>query len=191
LESTQADAITGALVHWQVVVVATSILTAVYTGLEARLTRPIDGQEYLGLGKTAPRLAVFFLISGLALVGLPLTLGFPAEDLLLHGTLETHPQLGIVLPIVTALNAFSVMRLFTSLFLGQPGRAALAMTDALPRERWVLTLAILFLVLGGLYPGIFVHLPERAAKNLILSGERAGHPTPATGMDHGAAKEKE
>ena len=191
LESTHPDAITGALVHWQVVVVATSILTAVYTGLEARLTRPIDGQEYLGLGKTAPRLAVFFLISGLALVGLPLTLGFPAEDLLLHGTLETHPQLGIVLPIVTALNAFSVMRLFTSLFLGQPGRAALAMTDALPRERWVLTLAILFLVLGGLYPGIFVHLPERAAKNLILSGERAGHPTPAAGADHGATKEKE
>lgn len=178
LESTNPDAIAGALVHWQVVVVATSILTAVYTSLEARLTVPIDGQEHLGLGKNAPRLAVFFLISGLALVGLPLTLGFPAEDLLLHGTLETHPLLGIILPIVTALNAFNVMRLFTSLFLGQPGRAALAITDALPRERWVLTLAILFLVLGGLYPAIFVHLPERAATNLIHAVEKVDQRVP-------------
>ncbi|MFM8395051.1 MAG: hypothetical protein ACKOB4_14115 [Acidobacteriota bacterium] len=114
----------------------------------------------------------------MALVGLPLTLGFPAEDLLLHGTLETHPLLGIILPIVTALNAFNVMRLFTSLFLGQPGRAALAITDALPRERWVLTLAILFLVLGGLYPAIFVHLPERAATNLIHAVEKVDQRVP-------------
>lgn len=178
LESTNPDAIAGALVHWQVVVVATSILTAVYTSLEARLTKPIDGEQNLGLGKNAPRLAVFFLISGLALVGLPLTLGFPAEDLLLHGTLETHPLLGIILPIVTALNAFNVMRIFTTLFLGQPGQAALAITDALPRERWVLTLAVLFLVLGGLYPAIFVHLPERAATNLIQAVEKVGHPAP-------------
>ncbi|NDD62914.1 MAG: hypothetical protein EBZ36_02875, partial [Acidobacteria bacterium] len=194
LESTNPDAIAGALVHWQVVVVATSILTAVYTSLEARLTRPIDGREYLGLGKGAPRLAVFFLIGGLALVGLPLTLGFPAEDLLLHGTLETHPHLGIILPIVTALNAFNLMRLFTSLFLGQAGgpagRAALTITDALPRERWVLTLAILFLIVGGLYPGIFVHLPERAAKNLIRSVEKAGQSSPLSGISHPSLSEE-
>ncbi|MEY4166763.1 MAG: hypothetical protein RIR52_587 [Acidobacteriota bacterium] len=174
LESTNADAIAGALVHWQVVVVATSILTAVHTSLEARLTRPIDGQDFLGLGKGAPRLAVFFALGGLALVGLPLTLGYAAEDLLLHGTLETHPHLGIILPIVTALNAFHVMRLFTTTFLGQPVRAALTITDALPRERWVLTAAILFLIIGGLYPAVFVHLPARAAENFIHSVTRIG-----------------
>jgi NADH-quinone oxidoreductase subunit M len=178
LESTNPDAIAGALVHWQVVMVATSILTAVYASLEARLGRPLDDEEYLGLAKGAPRLAVFFLIGGLALVGLPLTLGFAAEDLLLHGTLETHPHLGIILPIVTALNAFHVIRLFTSLFLGQPGRAAATISDALPRERWVLTAAILFLIIGGLFPGIFVHLPARAAEDLIKTVGRiapSGH----------------
>jgi hypothetical protein len=72
------------------------------------------------------------------LVILPLTLAHAAEDLLLHGTLETHPHLGIfILPIVTALNAFHVMRLFTTTFLGQPVRAAQTITDALPRERLV------------------------------------------------------
>lgn len=167
LESTNPDAIAGALVHWQVAVVATSILTAVYTGLEARLGMVLDSREHLGLASKAPRLAVFFVIGGLALVGLPLTLGFAAEDLLLHGTLETHPQLGIILPIVTALNAFQVIRLFTALFLGRPGQAAETIADALPRERWVLTAAILFLIIGGLFPEIFVHLPARAAEELI------------------------
>ena len=167
LESTNPDAIAGALVHWQVAVVATSILTAVYTGLEARLGMVLDSREHLGLASKAPRLAVFFVIGGLALVGLPLTLGFAAEDLLLHGTLETHPQLGIILPIVTALNAFQVIRLFTALFLGRPGQAAETIADALPRERWVLTAAILFLIIGGLFPEIFVHLPARAAGELI------------------------
>jgi len=174
LESTNPDAIAGALVHWQVVVVATSVLTAVYTSLEARLTLQIDGRQHLGLAKGAPRLAVFFLIAGLALVGLPLTLGFAAEDLLLHGTLESHPLLGIILPVVTALNAFHLMRLFTSLFLGRPDQGVLTVNDARPRERWVLTAAILFLLVGGLYPAIFVHLPERAAENLIYSLERKG-----------------
>jgi NADH:ubiquinone oxidoreductase subunit 4 (subunit M) len=66
------------------------------------------------------------------------------------------------------------MRLFTTTFLGQPVRAALTITDALPRERWVLTAAILFLIIGGLYPAVFVHLPARAAENLIHSVTRIG-----------------
>jgi hypothetical protein len=113
-------------------------------------------------------------LGGLALVGLPLTLGYAAEDLLLHGTLETHPHLvnypadrdgAQCLHVDEALHA--------RLFLGQPGGsagpAALTITDALPRERWVLTAAILFLIIGGLYPAVFVHLPARAAENLIHS----------------------
>jgi NADH:ubiquinone oxidoreductase subunit 2 (subunit N) len=55
LESTNADALSPQpSFTWQVVVVATSILTAVYTGLEARLSRPIDGQEFLALGQGSP-----------------------------------------------------------------------------------------------------------------------------------------
>ena len=166
LESGNPDAIAGALVHWQVVVVATALLTAVYTGIEARLGAAPDGRGFLGLALGAPRLAVFFLAGGLALVGLPLTLGFCAEDLLLHGTLETHPHLGIVMPIVTALNAFHVVRLFAALFLGKPVAAAPRIADALPRERWVLTAAMLFLLVGGLRPAAFVHFPAAAAERL-------------------------
>ncbi len=169
LESANADGITGALIHWQVVAVATTMLALVYTAIEARLATPWDGMRSLGLASSAPRLAVFFAVGGLALVGLPLTLGFAAEDLLLHGTLESHPHLGFILALVTALNAFHVLRLFLRLFLGQPGREARAITDALPRERWALTIALLFLVMGGLHPMALIRLPAEAATRLAAS----------------------
>lgn len=178
LESSNQDAVAGALVHWQVVVVATSVLTAVYAGIEARLGTPLEGRSLLGLARSAPRLAVFFAIAGLALVGLPLTLGFVAEDLLLHGTLETHPQLGFILPVVTALNAFHIIRLFATIFLGRPSNSAPTIPDALPRERWVLTAAIVLLILGGLFPALLVRLPVDAAEHIlktVLSSATLSH----------------
>jgi NADH-quinone oxidoreductase subunit M len=166
LESTNADGIAGALVHWQVVAVATTVLAAVYTALEARVGTALDRPRFLGLALGAPRLAVCFLVGALALVGMPLTLGFCAEDLLLHGTLATHPRLGFVMPAVTALNAFSVLRLFARLFLGPAGPEARGLADALPRERRALAAALVFLVAGGLAPGPLLRLPAAAAERL-------------------------
>lgn len=167
LESNTPVGIAGALVLWQVVAVSTTMIAAVYTGLEARLGATLDTYKFLGLAVGAPRLAVFFAAGGLALVGLPLTLGFPAEDLLLQGTLAANPYLGVVLPIVTALNAFSVVRLFAQLFLGRPIAAAGDLADALPRERWILTAALLFLLLGGLFPAPLIRLPALAAERIV------------------------
>jgi NADH-quinone oxidoreductase subunit M len=167
LESYNAVGITGALVLWQVVSVSTTMLAAVYTGLEARLGTLLETNKFLGLAVGAPRLAFFFAAGCLALVGLPLTLGFPAEDLLMQGTLATNPYLGVVLPVVTALNAFSVVRLFARLFLGNPVAAAHHVEDALVRERWVLTVAFLFLLIGGLFPSQLVRLPAVAAERLV------------------------
>lgn len=172
LESYSAIGVAGALVLWQVVAVSTVMLAAVYSGLEARLGATIEKDGFMGLAAGAPRLAVFFAAGGLALVGLPLTLGFPAEDLLLQGTLAANPYLGVVLPIVTAMNAFSVMRLFARLFFGRPVSAANHVADALPRERWVLTAALLFLLIGGLFPSKPMRLPAIAAEKLmkVVSG---------------------
>ena len=167
LESNTAIGIAGSLVLWQVVAVSTTVLAAVYVGLEARIGATLEKGGFLGLAAGAPRLAVFFAAGGLALVGLPLTLGFPAEDLLLQGTLATNPTLGVVLPIVTAINAFSVVRLFARLFLGRSIAAAHNLVDALPRERWILTAALLFLLLGGLFPAPLIRLPALAAERIV------------------------
>ncbi|MDQ3011814.1 MAG: hypothetical protein M3X11_14035 [Acidobacteriota bacterium] len=175
LQSYSAIGIAGALVLWQVIAVSTTMLAAVYAGLEARLGSAVEKDGFLGLAVGAPRLAIFFAVGGLALVGLPLTLGFPAEDLLLQGTLASNPYFGVVLPVVTALNAFSIVRLFARLFLGQPVAAAHNIADALPRERWVLTAALLFLIVGGLFPAQLMRLPALAAERLVKAVSGSYH----------------
>lgn len=156
LESRTAEGITGALVHWVVVTVSTVGLFGILRLLEVRFGENLSASRHLGLAEHAPRLAVSFAILGLALVGLPGTLGFCSQDLLIHGTLTTHPLTGLLLPIATAMNAVSFFRLFTRLFLGKRRTGFTVMADALPRERWVLAGIVLFVVFGGLFPNVTV-----------------------------------
>jgi NADH-quinone oxidoreductase subunit M len=165
LESRTPEGIAGALTHWMVVSVAMTGLLIVYSALEARGVVSNESQ-FLGLAGRAPRLAVFFAICGLALVGLPGTLGFAAEDLLFHGALETHPLLGVALPLATALNAVNIFRLFSRLFMGRRTTAVPMFPDALPRERAVLAIFLLFLIAGGLLPGRLLPLRTGAAHEL-------------------------
>jgi NADH-quinone oxidoreductase subunit M len=166
LENRNVEGITGALVHWWVVAFATTGMIAVYRALEARSTEVESPRGFLGFAVPAPRLAVFFAICGLAVVGLPGTLGFTAEDLLFHGSLETHPWLGIALPLATALNAITVLRLFATLFLGRPVSHATPIPDARPAERWALTASVVFLVLGGIAPSLMIAMRSSAAATL-------------------------
>lgn len=156
LESRTAEGITGALVHWVVVSVSTVGLFGILRLLEVRFGENLSASRHLGLAEHAPRLAVSFAILGLALVGLPGTLGFCSQDLLIQGTLTTHPLTGLLLPIATAMNAVSFFRLFSRLFLGKRRTGFTVMTDALPRERWILAGIVLFVVLGGLFPNATV-----------------------------------
>jgi NADH-quinone oxidoreductase subunit M len=156
LESGTAEGITGALVHWYVVTVSTVGLFGILRLLEVRFGENLTASAHLGLAGHAPRLAVSFAVLGLALVGIPGTLSFCSQELLIHGTLQSHPLTGLLLPIATAMNAVSVFRLFTRLFLGKRRTGFTAVVDALPRERWILAISIVFVVLGGLFPNIIV-----------------------------------
>jgi NADH-quinone oxidoreductase subunit M len=158
LESRTAEGISGALVHWFVVTASTMGLFGVLRLLEVRFGENLTASRHLGLAEHAPRLAVFFIVFGLALVGLPGTLSFCSQDLLIHGTLASHAQTGLLLPIATAMNAVSVLRLFARLFLGKRRTGFTVMADALPRERWILSAGVLFVVLGGLFPSAIVAL---------------------------------
>jgi NADH-quinone oxidoreductase subunit M len=171
LESRTAEGITGAVVHWFVVTVSTVGLFGILRLLEVRFGENLTSSKHLGLTEHAPRLAVSFAVFGLALVGLPGTLSFCSEDLLIHGTLISHPLIGLLLPIATAMNAVSVFRLFTRLFLGKRRTGFTVMADALPRERWILAAGVLFVVLGGLFPSVIV--AQRSAGIEIV--ERAIH----------------
>ena len=166
LESRTAEGVTGALVHWFVVTVSTLGLLGIVRLLEVRFGENLTASKHLGLAEHAPRLAVSFAVFGLALVGLPGTLSFCSQDLLIHGTLISHPLTGLLLPIATAMNAVSVFRLFTRLFLGKRRTGFTVMADALPRERWILAAGVLFVVLGGLFPNLIV--AQRSAEVSIV-----------------------
>lgn len=156
LESRTAEGIAGAIVHWFVVSVSTVGLFGILRLLEVRFGENLTASKYFGLAGHAPRLAVSFAILALGLVGLPGTLGFCSQDLLIHGALMSHPLTGLLLPIATAMNAVSVFRLFSRLFLGQRRTGFTVMADALPRERWALAAGVLFVVIGGLFPRAIV-----------------------------------
>jgi NADH-quinone oxidoreductase subunit M len=171
LESRTPEGIAGATAHWFVVSVSTVGLFGILRLLEVRFGENLTASKHLGLAEHAPRLAVSFAILGLALVGLPGTLGFCSQDLLVHGALTSHPLTGLLLPIATAMNAISIFRLFSRLFLGRSRTGFTVMADAMPRERWALTAGVLFVILGGLFPKMIV-VPRSAeaqiAKETIL-----------------------
>jgi len=172
LESRTSEGITGALVHWFVVTISTTGLFGILRLLEVRFGENLTASDFLGLAGHAPRLAVFFAVFGLALVGLPGTLSFCSQDLLIHGTLMSHPVTGVVLPIATAMNAVSILRLFARLFLGRRRTGFTHMADALPRERWTLAVGVLFVVLGGLFPNLIV--AQRSAEADRVVSAQAG-----------------
>lgn len=167
LESATEAGVTGALVHWMVVAASMTALAGVLRLLEVRVGSRLETSQFLGLAARFPRLAVFFLIAGLSLVGLPGTLGFCAEDLLIHGTLESHPQLGVALPAATALFAVHMLRLFSMLFLGKRITGLAIVPDAVARERLALTAVIAFLVLSGIAPKWIVDRQASAAIPLV------------------------
>jgi len=148
--------ITGALVHWLALSAASTGLICIVRVLEVRVSSSENPLVHLGLAVKAPRLATFFLICGLALIGLPGTLSYCGEELIFHGTLANHPAVGITLLVTSAFNAINLIRLYGILFLGVLPKHVIDIPDALPRERWPLTACVVFLVLGGLFPGIII-----------------------------------
>ena len=161
------EGVTGALLQWLVLAICSTVLAVVYRSLAARTGDSAGEEPYMGLAGRTPRFAAFFAISALALVGMPGTLGFAGEDLLMHGALSVHPWLGAALPIAIALNAYHVFRLFAHLFLGKQNSAFAGVRDALPRERWTLSACLLLLLGLGVMPSLALLLRAPAA-NAIL-----------------------
>lgn len=166
IATANAEGITGALIHWMVVSAASTGLLCVIRALEVRVSDVENPAGFLGLAVKVPRLATFYLVCGLALVGLPGTLGYCAEDLLFHGALENHPWIGLALPVATAFNAINLIRLFGQLFLGVLPKHVIDIPDALPRERWPLAACVVFLICGGLLPAVVIGWRAPAAAEI-------------------------
>ncbi len=122
---------------WFVVTVSIMGLFGILRLLEVRFGENLMARRHPGLARHAPRPAVSFAVFRLAFVGLLGTLSFCSQDLLIHGTLTSHPITGVILPIAT-VNAMSVFRIFARLFPGNRRTGFTHIADAPPRERGTL-----------------------------------------------------
>src|SRR5262249_39564418 len=85
--------LTGALGLWFSVILSLGGFGLTLRALEARYGR-LSLAEYHGLYEQSPALAVCFLLTGLACVGFPGTLGFVSAEVLVDGAIEANSYVG-------------------------------------------------------------------------------------------------
>lgn len=133
----------------------------------------------------APAIAAFFLIFGLAAIGVPGTLSFVADDLIVSGSLDEQLHAGLLVIVSTVLSGIAVMRGWFLIF-GGPVAIDGPRHQILPRERFALTALLAPLFILGLWPGPLVTTLERAAEQL-LGVTADGQPADARGNPPGEA----
>jgi NADH-quinone oxidoreductase subunit M len=170
LELHSAISLTGALAMWIAVMLSLAGFGLTLRALEARFGR-LSLAEFHGLYGHSPALAVCFLMTGLACVGFPGTLGFVSAELLVKGAVEASPMLGLALILASAINGIAVVRAYFYLFNGARHASTISLAIGW-RERFaVLTLTALILG-GGLYPQPGVVSRHRAAMTIVGERER-------------------
>ena len=114
----------------------------------------------------APALAAFFLLFGLAGIGLPGTLSFVADDLIVSGSLDEQLHAGLLVILSTVLCGIAMMRGWFHVF-GGPGDSEGTRHAILLRERVALTILLAVLFLLGLWPDPLVRALDRATGRLL------------------------
>ncbi len=128
-----------------------------------------------GLAKYLPNFAIFFMIAGLAGIGLPGLAGFIAEFLVLLGTFKAHPVWAVIAGTGMILGAAYFLYMYKRVMLEEE-----TISDH-RREKWaqlrdvevhhvipfVLILLVAFVM--GLYPAPFVRMVDHTVK-LVFGG---------------------
>lgn len=170
-------ALTGALAMWTSVSLALGGLGLTLRALEARFGR-LTLTKFHGLYDHSPALAVCFMLTGLASVGFPGTIGFVATEMLVDGAVESNLFLGVAVVIAAALNGIAVVRAYLLLFTGARHASSIALGIGTRERVAVLTLASVILI-GGFFPQPGVVSRYRAATDILEKRESLREPITA------------
>jgi NADH-quinone oxidoreductase subunit M len=171
LELHTSVSLTGALSLWFSVMLSLGGFGLVLRALEGRFGR-LMLLEHHGLYEHSPTLAVCFLLTGLASVGFPGTLGFAAADMLVDGAVTVNLFAGIAVVATAALNGIAVVRAYLLLFTGARHTSTVSLKIGL-RERVVVLTLVALILGGGLVPQPGISSRQRAAEEILE--ERKGH----------------
>ncbi|MAT16294.1 MAG: oxidoreductase [Planctomyces sp.] len=165
LELATAVGLTGALCVWMSVGLSMTGFGITLRCVESRISR-VSLQDYHGLYRQMPVLAGFFLLTGLAAIGFPATVGFVGMELLIEGAVEVYPLVGTFVVLSAALNGIAVLGAYFRIFTGRENPTLVPMNVRFT-ERTAVVLLTLLIVGGGLLPQPGVASRYHAATELI------------------------
>lgn len=111
-----------------------------------------------GLGKRMGWATTFFVIAGLASLGLPGLSGFIAELLVFIGAFRTEPILGVLGVMGAAITAVYILRLLGRVFFGPLNTRWKDLSDLTIRERFIAAVLTVPIVFIGIYPPPFLRV---------------------------------
>lgn len=170
LEIVTPISLTGALCVWLSIAVAMGGFGLTLRAVEARCGQLLL-TEFRGLYEHTPALAVCFVLTGLASVGFPGTMGFVGTELLVDGAVEAYPYIGVAVIVAAALNGIGLVQTYFKLFTGTRYSSTVSLQIS-RRERFAVLLLAGLILIGGLYPQSGVSSRHHAAEELLH--ERAG-----------------
>src|SRR5690349_18665557 len=126
-----------------------------------------------GMAKHTPLLAAFFLLIGLASIGLPGTNGFVGEFLILLGTFKANWVYGTVAVTGVIFGAAYFLWYYERSMLGPIGKAVKdSISDLHPRELLIAASLSVMILWIGLYPSPFLKMMNGSVQALVDRLER-------------------
>ena len=136
-----------------------------------------------GMAKHTPLLAAFFLLIGLASIGLPGTNGFVGEFLILLGAFKAHWVYGTIAVTGVITGAAYFLWYYERAILGPVGKAVRESIGDLHLRETVIALALSVMILWiGLYPAPFLRMMNGSVQALV---DRIDHGTVAVRTEDG------
>lgn len=188
LEMVTPIGLTGALCLWLSVCISLTGLGLTMRAVEARVGT-LSMTSFRGLYEHTPSLAVLFLITGLASVGFPGTVGFIGTELLVDGAVATYPYVGAAVVIAAAINGIAIVQAYLLLFTGKQLSSTVSLATRF-RERFAMLVLVSVMILGGFLPQPGVVSRYRAAHEILrdrasrIAGAEAPLPMNTSGDGH-------
>lgn len=165
LEMATPIGLAGALCVWLSVGISLLGFGLALRSVEARTGR-LTLDNFHGLHEHTPFLAGMFLLTGLASIGFPGTIGFIGMELLAEGAVGVYPIVGLAVVFAAALNGVAVVKAYFHVFTGTRHRATVSM-GCRPAERITILVIVVLIIGGGLIPQPGVESRYHAARAVL------------------------
>jgi NADH-quinone oxidoreductase subunit N len=128
--------------------------------------------DYIGLGRSRPGLALLLTVFLFAQAGVPLTSGFFAKFYVITAAVDAgSTSLAVIAMVSSVISAFLYLRITVSLYMGDPDEAPAAPRLAVPVGAGIaLALCVVVTLVVGVWPGSIAEVARDAVPVLTSIG---------------------